>query len=96
MKYLGITLDSKLTFKAHLENKLRQAYNALWTCKNFVGRSWGMSPKMMHWMYNAIIVRPMLTYAPLIWFKEAAKKTYSLKLQRLQRLACLLITGSMK
>ena len=38
----------------------------------------------------------MLTYAPLIWFKEAAKKTYSLKLQKLQRLACLLITGAMK
>lgn len=95
MKYLGVILDSKLNFKAHLENKLRQAYNALWTCKSFIGRRWGMSPKMIHWMYTAI-VRPMITYASLVWFKEASKKSYSLKLEKLQRLACIMITGAMK
>ena len=54
-----------------------------------------MNPKMIHWMYTAI-VRPMVAYASLVWFREAAKKTYILKLQKLQRLACLLITGAMK
>ena len=88
-------LDSKLNFKAHLANKLKQAYNALWTCKSFVGRRWGMSSKMIHWMYTAI-VRPMITYASLVWFKEASKKSYALKLEKLQRLACIMITGEMK
>ena len=94
-KYLGVILDSRLTFKAHLEHKLVQANNTLWTCKSFVGKRWGLSPKMMHWMYTAI-VRPMITYAGFIWFKEAEKISFRLKLNKLQRLACILISGAMR
>lgn len=43
-KYLGVILDTKLTFKAYLEHKLLK--QALWTCKSFVGNRWGISPKM--------------------------------------------------
>jgi len=95
MKYLGVILDSKLTFKPHLENKLKQANNALWTCKSFVGKNWGISPKMMLWMYTAI-VRPMLTYGSFIWYKEAEKISFRIRLNKLQRLACILATGAMR
>ena len=95
MKYLGITLDSKLTFKPHLENKLKQANNALWTCKSFVQKNWGISPKMMMWMYTAI-VRPMLTYGSFIWYKETEKTSFRIKLNKIQRLACLLTTGAIR
>ena len=95
MKYLGITLDSKLTFKPHLENKLNQANNALWTCKSFVQKKWGISPKMMMWMYTAI-VRPMLTYGSFIWYKEAEKTSFRIKLNKIQRLACVLTTGAIR
>ena len=49
----------------------------------------------MHWMYTAVL-RPMTTYASFIWYKEAAKKTYSNMLSKIQRLACVLITGAMR
>ena len=50
---------------------------------------------MKHWMYTAI-VRPMITYAGFIWFKEAEKISFRLKLNKLQRLACILISGAMR
>ena len=50
---------------------------------------------MMHWMYVAII-RPMITYASFIWYKEAEKTSFIIKLTKIQRLACTLITGVMR
>ena len=46
----------------------------------------------MHWMYTAI-VRPNASF---IWFKEAEKLSFRLKLNKLQRLACILISGAMR
>ena len=50
---------------------------------------------MMMWMYTAI-VRPMLTYGSFIWYKEAEKTSFRIKMNKLQRLACVLTTGAMR
>ena len=47
------------------------------------------------WMYTAI-VRPMLTYGSFIWYKEAEKTSFRIKMNKLQRLACVLTTGAMR
>ena len=44
-------------------------------------------------MYTAII-RPSLTNVAVVWWPRVALKTASRKLEHLQRLACLLITGA--
>jgi hypothetical protein len=39
VKYLGLTLDKRLTWKAQLENMMKNAYRAFWTCKYTFGKT---------------------------------------------------------
>ena len=42
-----------------------------------------------------MVIRPIVTYAALVWWTKTNKSTTWGKLQKLQRLACLGITGAM-
>ncbi|XP_050309135.1 uncharacterized protein LOC126745359 isoform X3 [Anthonomus grandis grandis] len=94
VKYLGITLDKKLSFKKHVIQATNKATKTLMYCKRMFGRSWGLSPKMVHWMYTTM-VRPIITYAAPIWWHAAEKRTVIQILNKTQRIACLGITGAM-
>jgi hypothetical protein len=50
---------------------------------------------MMSWIYTTV-VRPMVTYASFVWWQRTELKTAHAELQKVQRLACLLTTGTMK
>ena len=65
VKYLGVILDSKLTWQAHLTSKYNKAVSTFWQCKRIVGKTWGITPKIAHWIYVAII-RPMLSHAGMV------------------------------
>ncbi|XP_062714697.1 uncharacterized protein LOC134291220 [Aedes albopictus] len=95
VKYLGIHLDSKLNWNLHLEQVIGKATNALWISKKTFGKKWGLKPKMIYWIYTAI-VRPRVTYASLIWWPKTNEKLAQKKLEKLQRLAGLSITGAMR
>lgn len=94
VKYLGVVLDSKLTFDSHLEKVTTKATRALWACRSMVGKKWGLKPYMMRWLYTKV-VRPTITYASLIWWHKTNRAGFISKLSKLQRLACLGITGAM-
>jgi hypothetical protein len=47
VKYLGVILDKKLDWKAHLENRMRKACIAYWQCRRAVGKTWRLSPKVV-------------------------------------------------
>ena len=55
VKYLGVTLDRKLTWNNHLDRTTSKAIAAIWTCRNecrkLVGKTWGLKPKMLYWIY---------------------------------------------
>ena len=57
-----------------------------------VGNMWGLKPKMALWIYTAI-VRPTVTYAGIVWWEKTNQKNVQRKLNKLQRLACLMILG---
>jgi hypothetical protein len=50
---------------------------------------------MVHWLYIRVI-RPSIFYGALVWWSKATYKTTKTLLSRIQRTACLAITGAMK
>ena len=92
-RLLGVTLDSKLTWKNHITNVSKKAVSSLMQCKQFLGKMWGMKPKTMKWIYTAM-VRPIVSYACVSWVSAIEKLYLRNILQRVQRLACLMITSA--
>ena len=86
VKYLGVILDSKLTFREHVLQMCKKATRLQMAAKNAVGQLWGPSLRTMRWVYEAI-VRPMITYGSVVWAHKIPV-TYP-PLQRIQRLALL-------
>jgi ribonuclease HI len=95
VKYLGVILDSKLNWNCHIDHRLRKATIALWQCRRAIGKTWGLKPKVVYWIYTSI-VRPILTFAAILWWKKTTQQTVNRKIGSLQRLACLCVTGSMR
>ncbi|XP_069356405.1 uncharacterized protein [Maniola hyperantus] len=94
VKYLGVTLDSKLSWKRHTEDKTKKSLAILNQCKRMLGKKWGLKPKIMKWLYLSV-VRCSLTYAALVWWPRTLLTTAQQELQKFQRQACLAITGCM-
>jgi hypothetical protein len=98
VKYLGLTLDKGLTWRKELDKVINRAYqsinqsinqNAFWTCRGMFGKTWGLQPHVVHWIYTAG-VRPIITYGATVWWPRVRLKTSQAELSKLQRLACLL------
>jgi hypothetical protein len=43
-------LDKRLTWKAQLKNVMKKAYKAFWTRKGTFGKTWGLKPRVVHWI----------------------------------------------
>ena len=90
---LGVTLDSKLTWKPHITQITRKATIALMQCRQIVSKTWGIKPSMMKWIYTAMI-HPIMSYACVSWAGSLNKKYLVRKLTKVQRLACLMISSA--
>ena len=95
VKYLGLILDSKLNWIIHIHDRLRNATIALWQCRRAIGKTWGLKPKVVYWIYTSV-VRPILTYVAVLWWKKTTQLSVNRKIGSLQRLACMCVTGSMR
>ena len=90
-RLLGVTLDSKLTWKPHSTRITRKATIALMQCRQIVGVTWGIKPSMMKWIYT-VMTRPIMSYARVSWAGGLNKMYLVRKLTMEQRLACLMIS----
>ena len=95
VKYLGIVLDSKLDWRRNTEARVGKALTAFYSCRRMFGTRWGMRPGMVHWLYVAVIL-PILTYGCLVWWGTGATKRSLQTLTRVQRLACVGVTGALR
>jgi hypothetical protein len=59
-KYLGILMDSRLDWKAHISHKVSKAKKHLMMLHKGLGTTWGPSSAITLWLYTGI-VRPALT-----------------------------------
>jgi len=50
VKYLGVILDSKLNWKAHVYAKCQKAITAFYQLRRTTGKTWGYSPRIVHWL----------------------------------------------
>jgi len=73
---------------------VRKAQNSMWACRRACGAMWGLKPSAVHWLYVAVI-RPSVTFASLVWWPGCQTACAKRKLSRVQRSACLGITGAM-
>ena len=79
-KYLGVILDRKLNWNEHLEEKIRKFHAAFWLCRGTFGGGWGLKPKMLVWLYKAVLV-PRVAYASVIWWPKTEQISVFKKLE---------------
>ena len=80
-KYLGITIDSKLSFNPHIDNICKKAN----TTRAFISRNTKGCPRHFKSLAYTTFVRPLLEYSPTIW--DPYTETNIKKLQSVQRRA---------
>ena len=64
--YLGVTLDNKLGWGQHILRKCDAANGQLQACKRAVGKTWGLTPAGIKWIYNQVII-PSVMYSAVSW-----------------------------
>jgi hypothetical protein len=76
---------------------MNKVYKAFWTCRSTFGKTWGLKPKVIYWIYMyTAVVRSIVTYAATAWWPRAKLKTSQRELSKLQTVACLGITGAIR
>ena len=81
VKYLGVTVDDKLSWNAHTENVCKKVSKLV----SFLGRlRYFVNETNMKLIYNSIVM-PQLDYADIVW--DAGKKKHADRLQKLQNRA---------
>lgn len=93
VKYLGVILDSKLSWTAHIEFRVKKACMAFGQCRRTIGKTWGLKPKYIKWIYTTI-VRPILAYGCLVWWQKGEVRTVQTKLSHLQRMCLMALSGA--
>jgi hypothetical protein len=90
VKYLGVIIDHKLTWKLHIKTKMAKAKRLLMLARHSLAQTWGPSPKMAKWAYTGI-VRPGLSYGSVVWNSVCQNRGIIDKLRQVQRLGLLQI-----
>ena len=94
-RYLGVILDQRLSWRPHCEYRANKARGALAVCRRMIGKTWGLKPGAMKWLYTAVI-RPALAYACLVWVPVINTRSIFEPMVRVQRQACLAISSAYK
>ena len=85
LKYLGIIIDKKLTFKDHIHYITEKCSKLIFALSKSAKLNWGLGHGALKTIYTGAIL-PLLQYGAPIWIKALAKASYKIKLIRVQRL----------
>lgn len=76
MRYLGVTTYLNLTWNQHLESTTIKAVKSLMISRRLRGKKWGKKLDMLYWINN-MVLKPMLSYAALVWSQGTTKQRNS-------------------
>ena len=86
VRYLGIFLDPKLHWSAHVNNRVGRCKKYMAKMAAIAKATFGPKPHLMRWMFTCI-VRPMILYGCVVWAHEANNLGVPDRLRKLNRLA---------
>ena len=84
LKYLGVILDEKLNFTAHIADRISKARQTLFALRRICSKTWGMSPILANHLYGAVI-QPKVAFASEVWAHRCNLQTVNKILRRFQR-----------
>ena len=85
MKYLGIIIDDKLTFREHITHVTEKCRKIIFALSKSAKLNWGLSHKALKTLYTGGI-QPLLLYGAPVWANIIEKTSHRKKLTRVQRL----------
>ena len=91
--FLGVKLDTRLTWKPQIEKMARSSLQKLALMRKLAGTFWGADSSILTKVYTAT-VRPTIEYASTTW--GTAAKTNKSRLDKIQNMVLRVILGAMK
>ena len=92
LKYLGVIIDKKLTWKNHVDSLVGKSLSIKHQITILMNRS-RSNAKLKNCLYKAL-VEPKILYASEIWGSALSKKTYKDKVAQIQRNFLKMITSA--
>ena len=81
-KHLGVILEKKLNYTAHIKDKINKAKGFLIRIKNCMGKIHGLRPRAALTMYKW--ARSVITHGCIVWHQEADKQSIIERLRTFQ------------
>ena len=72
--FLGVTLDKRLTWRAHIQAANNKASRKLLLMKKLSGTTWGANTKVLKQVYTGA-VRPVMEYGSSAWVAASKSAT---------------------
>jgi hypothetical protein len=73
MKYLGVTINKRLSWTTHVTERTKKAGKLLNMVRNVIGQNWGLDPDKILWTHTAI-VRPRCATRPWCGRRASARR----------------------
>jgi ribonuclease HI len=85
IKYLGIIIDSKLTFRDHINYIEEKCLKLIFSLSRSAKITWGLKQEALKTIYTGGIL-PLMLYGAPVWNSVLKRQCYKAKLIRIQRL----------
>ncbi len=98
VKYLGVILTPRLSWKAHIYEKISACRKLMYMLTSMVQRDFQMSLKSLRWLYT-MCVRPKILYAAHIWASKISSDKAAMlreELRKINAMACRLLAPCLR